>query len=42
LAEKLDLLDLIIRRGGEPIDRLRLDTIDFAFHFGDLFEYLRR
>jgi hypothetical protein len=23
------------------IDRLRLDAIDFAFHFGDLFEYFR-
>ena len=40
-AEKLYLLHLIIWRAGEPIDRLRLDAIDFAFHFGDLFEYFR-
>jgi len=35
------LLHLIIWRGGEPIDCLRLDAIDFAFHFGGLFEYFR-
>ena len=40
-AEQFDLLDLIIRWGGEPIDRLRLDAIDLGFNLRDLFEYLR-
>jgi hypothetical protein len=40
-AEELDLLHLIVWRGGEPTDCLCLDTIDFVFHFGDLFEYFR-
>jgi hypothetical protein len=40
-AEQLDLLDLIVRQGGEPIDRLRLDAIDLGFDLRDLCEYLR-
>ena len=40
-AEKLDLLELIVRRGGEPIDRLRLDPIDLGLDLRDLFKYLR-
>ena len=42
MREELDLLDLIVRRGGESIDRLRLDTIDLRFDLRDLFEYVRR
>ena len=30
LTEQLDLLDLIVRRGGQPLDRLRLDAVNLG------------
>ena len=42
LAEQLDLLDLIIRRRGQPLDRLRLDAIDLGLDLRDFLQRLRR
>jgi hypothetical protein len=38
LADKLDLLNLIVRRRRQPLDRLRLDTVDLGLDVGDLLE----
>ena len=38
LAEQLDLLNLVIRRRREPLQCLRLDTVDFGFHLSDFRE----
>jgi len=35
LAEQLELLDLVVRRRGQPLDRLRLDAVDFGLELSD-------
>ena len=42
LAEQFDLLDLIARRSGETLERLRLDAVDLVLDLGDLAESGRR
>src|SRR5258707_1915271 len=42
LAEQLDLLDLIIRRCRQPLERLCLDPIDFGFHLCNFRKCRRR
>ncbi len=41
-AEQFGLLDLIVRRRGEPDQGLRLDTVDLGLDLGDLLQRLGR
>jgi hypothetical protein len=41
-AEQLDLLDLIFRRPGKPLDRPCLDAVDLGLELGNLLLRLRR
>jgi hypothetical protein len=42
LAEQLDLLDLVIRRRGEPLERLCFDAVDLGLDLRNFFQRLRR
>src|SRR5580704_4149679 len=42
LAEQLDLLDLIIRRCGQPLACLCLDAIDLGLDLRDFLQHFRR
>src|SRR6516164_7607297 len=39
LTEQFDLLDLIVRRRREPLERLRFNEVDFRFYTGDILQY---
>ena len=41
LAEQLDLLDLVIWRGGKPLERLCLDALDLGLNLRNFFQCLR-
>jgi hypothetical protein len=42
LTEQLDLLDLIVRRRGQSLDRLRLDAVDLGLDLRNFLQRLRR
>jgi hypothetical protein len=42
LAEQLDLLDLVVRRHGQALERLRLDAVDLGLDLGNLLQRLGR
>jgi hypothetical protein len=42
LAEQLDLLDLIIRRHGQPLACLSLDAVDLGLDLRDFLQHFRR
>jgi len=42
LTEQLDLLNLVVRRRGQPFDRLRLDPVNLGLDLRDFLQSLRR